>query len=273
MSNKLTVIIPCKNERDHIRACVASARQVADEVLLADSGSTDGTLGVARELGCRVIEREYRTSGDFKNWAIPQAAHEWVLILDCDERVTPALAAEIRRELVAPRHDGYWLSRRNHFLGHPIRFGPWKNDRCLRLFRRDLGRYVGPTDHAEVELTGGTVGRFRARLTHYTCTSYAQFLPKVARYAELQARVWHAAGRRTNVAQLLFRFPLRFLQGYFWRLGFLDGAAGLQVCVLVAHLSYLKHAYLWQLQQSRDWRALEPSSHLQDPTQSDRVAA
>jgi FkbM family methyltransferase len=258
MPNRLTVIIPCKNERVHICACIASALEIADEVLVADSGSTDGTLEMARELRCRIIEREYHTSGDFKNWAIPQATHDWVLILDADERVTPALAAEIRRELANPRHDGYWIHRRNHFLGHPIRFGPWKNDRCLRLFRRDFGRYVGPTDHAEVELSSGTVGRLQERMTHYTCGSYSQYLPKLSRYADVQSRIWHDQGRRTNPSNLLFRFPLRFLQGYVWRLGFLDGLAGLQVCGLVAYLSWLKHAYLWQLQNTRDWRELEP---------------
>lgn len=271
MPSKLSVIIPCKNEREHIRACIRSAQQVADEVLAADSGSTDDTLEIARELGCRIIEREYRTSGDFKNWGIPQAAHEWVLILDADERVTSALAAEIRSVLAKPRHNGYWIYRRNHFLGHPIHFGPWKNDRCLRLFRRDLGRYVGPTDHAEVELSRGTVGRLRARLTHYTCSSYAQYLPKLARYADVQSRIWHAEGRRTRWLHLFFRFPLRFLQGYVWRLGFLDGLAGLQVCVLVAYLSYLKHAYLWQLQHARDWRKLECESR--NPACADRPAA
>jgi glycosyltransferase involved in cell wall biosynthesis len=257
---QLTVIIPARNEYDHVRACIVSAQQVADEILLADSGSTDGTLDIARQLGCRIIEREYGTSGDFKNWAIPQAAHEWVLILDADERVTPALAAEIRGVLAAPRHDGYWIYRRNHFLGHPIRFGPWKNDRCLRLFRRDSGRYVGSTDHAEVELKDGTAGRLRARMTHYTCSSYSQYLPKLSRYAEVQARLWHEAGKRTHVGVMLLRFPLRFLQGYLGRLGFLDGAAGLQVCVLVAYLSYLKHAYLWQLQNAREWRTVEGPS-------------
>jgi SAM-dependent methyltransferase/glycosyltransferase involved in cell wall biosynthesis len=255
--NGLTVIIPCKNEQAHLCACILSAQQVADEVLLADSGSTDGTLAIARELGCRVIEREYRTSGDFKNWAIPQAAHDWVLILDADERVTLPLAAEIRRVLSDSKYDGYWIYRRNHFLGHAVRFGPWKNDRCLRLFRRDLGRYVGPTDHAEVELRSGIVGRLQERITHYTCTSYNQYLPKLARYADVQARVWLREGRRTNIGQLLLRFPLRFLQGYVWRLGFLDGLAGLQVCVLVAYLSYLKHAYLWQLQNGRDWHEVD----------------
>jgi glycosyltransferase involved in cell wall biosynthesis len=272
--HRLAVIIPCKNEEEHIRACIVSAQQVADEVLVADSGSTDRTLTIARELGCRIIERDYGTSGDFKNWAIPQAAHEWVLILDCDERITPTLAKEIRRELRAPRHDGYWIYRRNHFLGHPIRFGPWKNDKCLRLFRRDLGRYVGETDHAEVELSAGTVGRLRARMTHYTCLSYNQYLPKLARYADVQSRIWHAAGKRTRPWHLLLRFPLRFLQCYVWRLGFLDGMAGLQVCALVAYLSWLKHAYLWKLQNERNWRELEslvpPASN---DTSADRSAA
>jgi FkbM family methyltransferase len=257
MPAKLSVIIPCKNERENIGACVVSARQVADEVLVADSGSTDGTLEIARELGCQIIEREYGTSGDFKNWAIPQATHEWVVILDADERITPALADEILGELVEPRHDAYWIYRRNHFMGHPIRFGPWKNDRCLRLFRRDLGRYVGPTDHAEVALSSGTVGRLRERLTHYTCDSYSQYLPKVDRYADVQARIWHVAGRRAKLSHLLLRFPLRFVQGYFWRLGFLDGLAGLQVCMLVAYLSWLKQAFLWQLQCGRDWRGAD----------------
>ena len=252
MASKLSVIIPCKNERENIRACIASARQVADELLVADSGSTDGTLEIARELGCRIIEREYGTSGDFKNWAIPQATHEWVFILDADERITAALAEEIRSELVEPRHDGYWVYRLNHFMGHAIWHGPWRNDRCLRLFRRDVGRYVGPTDHAEVEMSGGTVGRLRERLVHYTCSSYSQYLPKLSRYAEVQARLWQNEGRRPTLRQLLFRFPMRFLHGYLLRLGFLDGTAGLQVCALVAYLSWLKQAYLWQLQSSCD---------------------
>jgi len=271
--NQLSVTIPCKNEEEHIRACIFSAQQVADEVLVADSGSTDATLQIARELGCRIIEREYGTSGDFKNWAIPQAAHEWVLILDCDERITPALAKEIRRELVAPRYEGYWIYRRNHFLGHPIRFGPWKNDKCLRLFRRDLGRYVGATDHAEVELFEGKVGKLKARMTHYTCSSYNQYLPKLARYADVQSRIWHAAGRRTRPWHLLLRFPLRFLQCYLWRLGFLDGMAGLQVCALVAYLSWLKHAYLWKLQNERSWRELERSIEEAERLEADRTAA
>ncbi len=247
MDQSLTIIIPCKNEREHLAACIASAKQLAADVLVADSGSTDGSLEIARALGCQIVEREYRTSGDFKNWAIPQAANPWVLILDADERITPELAVEISRTLERPQYDGYRIRRRNHFLGHPIRFGPWRNDDCLRLFRCDAGRYVGPTDHAEVAIRSGQVGWLRERLIHYTCTSYDQYLPKLQRYAAMQAAVWHEQGRQASTLQLHLRGPLRFIQGYFWRLGFLDGLAGLQVCVVVAYLSYLKHARLWEL--------------------------
>jgi len=251
MTANITVVIPCKNENEQLAACIRSAHVLADEVLVADSGSTDGSIEIAQALGARVIEREFRTYGDFQNWAIPQAKYAWVLVLDSDERVTPELAAEVRRLLgESPVHAGYLIPRRNHFLGHPIRFGPWKNDRCLRLFRRDAVRYVGNTDHAHAKLRDGSAGMLQNHLLHYTCTSYEQYLPKLQRYAALQARVWYKQGRRTNAFQMLLRGPFRFLQGYIARLGFLDGVAGLQVCALVAYLSYLKHARLWELQNA-----------------------
>src|SRR5262245_49002261 len=107
MKQKLTVIIPCKNERMNIRPCIESAWRVADEILVADSGSTDGTLDIVRSLGgCRIVEREYVHSGNFKNWAIPQANSPWAMIVDADERVTERLAAEINRLLAGdPRYD------------------------------------------------------------------------------------------------------------------------------------------------------------------------
>jgi hypothetical protein len=110
-------------------------------------------------------------------------------------------------------------------------------------------------------------------MLHYTCTSYSQYLPKLARYAEVQARIWHEQGRRTGAGQLLWRFPLRFIQGYVLRLGFLDGLAGLQVSFLIAYLSYLKHAYLWQLQNGRAPQELDDKLTAGESLVSDRSAA
>ncbi len=146
MKQPLTVIVPCKNERMNIRPCLESVHRIADEILIADSGSTDGTMEILTEFSkVRVIRRDYITSGDFKNWAIPQAANEWVLIVDADERVTPELADEIVLELSrGPMEDGYWIYRDNHFLGHRLKFGDARTDKVLRLFHRDRGLTRGP---------------------------------------------------------------------------------------------------------------------------------
>ena len=161
MPQSLTVLIPCKDEINNIANCIESARTVADEVLVADSGSTDGTLEVAREMADRVIEREYVDSGNFKNWAIPQCSHTWVLVLDADERITEDLATEIRQTLATesevdeseePRWLGWSIPRLNYFLGHPVKHGDWSKDRVIRLVRRDHCRYRLYTDHAEFDV-------------------------------------------------------------------------------------------------------------------------
>ena len=248
---KLSVIIPCKNERTNIGPCIEAVLAIADEVLVADSGSTDGTLDIAREFGARIVEREYVHSGDFKNWAIPQAAHEWVLIVDADERITAPLADEIRRVLQKPRQDGYWIGRENYFMGHRVRYSGWSTDCCLRLFRRDLGRYVGNTDHAEVQIATGRVGRLRHRMRHFGIRSYDHILPKFHRYARVQAELWYRQGRRASMFQLLLRPLLRFVQTYVFRWGFLDGMVGVQVCALTACGAFWKQARLWELHHAR----------------------
>lgn len=246
---KLTALIPCKNERLNIRPCIESVRPVADEILIADSGSVDGTLDIVRRIGgCRVIRREYVNSGDFKNWAIPQAKHPWILLVDADERVTQPLAEEIKHVLSSgPVNDGYWIRRASYFMGHRIRFSGWQTDRVLRLFRSRLGRYDDSGDHAKMVIPTGKVGRVNARLLHYTYRSYDQFFRKFNRYTTQQAERWHREGRRTNALELLAAGPLRFLRGYLVQLGFLDGMAGLQVCALTGFYSFMKRARLWEL--------------------------
>jgi glycosyltransferase involved in cell wall biosynthesis len=253
MKQKLTVIIPCKDERLNIRPCMVSAKLVADELIVSDSGSTDGTLDIIRDVGgARLIERDYINSGNFKNWAIPQATHEWVMILDSDERVTPELADEINTLLtVGPKQDGYEIYRANYFLGHRIRYAGWGADKVLRLFRRDLGRYQGESDHAEVEITTGRVGRLKQRIEHYTYWSYDQYFRKLQRYSVQGAQNKLAAGKHVNFWEMAIAPPLRFLHCYLFRLGFLDGLAGLQISMLTGYSSFAKQLRMWEIEYGR----------------------
>ena len=266
--NQLTVLIPCKNEIDNLEECLASVRPLADEILIADSGSRDGTLDlIQRQPDCRLIQRQYIHSGDFKNWAIPQARHSWVLVIDADERVTPALAVEIQQRLAETSDvDGYWIPRDNYFLGQRIRYSGWQSDRCLRLFRRDHAVYVGDNAHAEVQVDSGRVARLKAALQHDTYANYDSFFRKLNRYTSYQAHIWNESGRRASFVDLLVAGPLRFFHAYVLRGGFLDGKAGLQVCALTGFYSFMKRARLWE-------RNLTENSHRKpNSTQAARAA-
>jgi glycosyltransferase involved in cell wall biosynthesis len=249
MNPEISAIIPCKNEQFNIRQCLESLEGIAAEILVADSGSTDRTMEIALEFDkVRVIQRDYRTSGDFKNWAIPQAKHEWIVLLDADERLTQALRDEIVRTLAqSPKYDGYWIYRANHFMGHPVPYGDSGTDKVIRLFRRDLCRYDGPSDHGEIQVSTGRVGVLRERMLHYTCWNYDQVFQKFHRYTALQAQQWHAAGLDTSYLKLFINPVFRFFREYVLQFGFLNGKAGLQLAMLAGFYSFAKQARLWEL--------------------------
>lgn len=253
MSEKLTVLIPCKNESANIAACIDSVREVADEILVADSLSTDDTLAIVEQRGgCRVIEREFIGYADFKNWAIPQASHPWVLIVDADERLTPELCAAIKQTLAQPAEqiDAYAMLRRNFFLGQEIRYSTWGHHDVVRLFRRDRVRYKNVRVHETLEVAADRVARLAGSMLHYSFTSYGQYLTKCNQYAELLAKESYSRGKRSHWFGLAVTPWLKFIQAYLLQGGFLDGKAGFQVAMLSAIWGpYLKYARLWELEQ------------------------
>ncbi len=243
----LSVIIPTFNEEETLPACLDSVR-FADELLVVDSFSTDRTVAIARQAGARIVQREYGYSAQQKNWAIPQARHEWVLLVDADERVTPALRDEILRLLErGPEADGYWVRRANHFLGKRIRYCGWGTDRVIRLFRRDVSRYQDRQVHAEVDLPG-PLPTLTQPLEHHTFRSFGQYWRKLDLYSEWGARQMYREGRRVGPLQILLRPIGRFIRMYFLRLGFLEGAHGVVLSMLGAFTVYLKYARLWEMQ-------------------------
>lgn len=250
----LTVLVTCKNERRNIIDCLTSAQSIANEFLIGDSGSTDGTLELLHEFmrrvpGCRLIHREYVNSGNFKNWCIPQAKHPWVFIMDADERLDARMVESIRRfvELNDPTCDGYWARRLNYFQGRKIRYGDWGSDRVIRLIRRDVARYREYTDHSEIELPAERVGVLNGWLAHHSFSDFARYLQKLRHYARQQAELWQAQGRKPSTYKLVTHGAARFLRSYLIRGGFLDGMAGYQLAIHTAYYSFLKQAELWTL--------------------------
>jgi glycosyltransferase involved in cell wall biosynthesis len=244
----LTVIIPTGNEILNLDDAVASVRW-AGEILVVDSLSSDGTPERARELGLRVIQREYGNSASQKNWAIPQAQFPWVMILDADERVTPELAQEIIRFVRQPGQDrALRIYRLNHFMGRPIRHCGWQDDTVIRVFSRDHARYEDREVHADI-IPDGPVRVAKGRLLHYTFRSFDQYMKKFDRYTS-----WAAGDRAKKTPRVgfihLFGRPLaRFIRQYFLKLGLLDGKAGFIICGLAAFSVFLKYAKLWERQQ------------------------
>lgn len=251
---KLSALITCKNEALHIRDCIESLRDIADEILVADSGSTDETLDIVRRCGgCRIVEREFISYADFKNWAIPQCEHEWVLIVDADERPGAKLLQEMRELLASePAHDAYWLRRANFFLGHRIRYCGWNNDAVVRLIRRDICRYFPRPVHEAMNVPTGSIGRLKNFLFHYTCWDIEHFIAKQNNYSTRSAVDQYAKGKRGSLLFALVHAPFRFIQLYFLRWGFWDGYAGLAVCGITAFYTFLKDIKLWGLANIRN---------------------
>lgn len=252
-SSKLTVLIPCKDEAHRIEDCIRSAMDIADEVLVADSGSTDETLDIVRRVGgCRIINREFVNYADFKNWAMGHAANPWVMILDADERLTPELGAEMREAIKSDNHDGYWIRARYFFLGHEIRHGGWQTQKNMRLFRRDRCQYGVSRVHEFVEIDESKTAELSNPLIHYSIDSLDDYFSKYAKYTRLGAMDMWDKGKRASFFNMLVSPFLRFGWLYIVRRGFLDGAAGLQICMLQAFfVTFAKRARLWEMENLR----------------------
>ena len=240
----ITVIIPCFNEAHNIEECLKSVTW-AEEILVVDSFSTDNTLEIARNYTDRILEHEYINSAAQKNWTIPQARHEWVLIVDSDERVTPELRDEIMALMAAgPQRDGYWIDRINYLFGKQVKYSGWGRDNVLRLFKRDLGRYQKKRVHAEVELENTEF--LKAKFTHDSISSISAWIRKIDRYSTWKATDKYEKGVSNPYLYLVLRPPLRFFKDYILRLGVLDGWRGWLISLMSASAELLMSAKIVQ---------------------------
>jgi len=258
----VSVVIPTKDEERNIEACIASVAW-AGEIIVFDSHSTDATLALAEKNGARIVQRVFDTFAVHKNWALDniEFSHDWVLLLDADERITDALAAEIRDAVArSDGPDGWYIARRNMFCGKWLRHGGVYPDYNLRLFRRGKARYEDRIVHEHMILDGEAgyfdnhllheddkgIERYFDRHNHYTTFEAVEILRN--RKRNTGARLGGSLGRQgperrralKNFAQtyLPFRPVFVFIYMYIFKLGILDGRMGLRYCLLKMFFEY-----------------------------------
>jgi glycosyltransferase involved in cell wall biosynthesis len=244
----LSAVLITRNAASVIEACLESLA-FADEIVVVDSSSTDATVEIATRHGARVVQKEWLGFGRQKQFAVEQAANDWVLCLDADERVSPELAAGIQAALTAPVSPVYRMARRNRFMGRWLSHGEGYPDWSPRLFNRMNARWSDDLVHEKV-LFAVTPGTLRGDLMHDSSDDLATYLDRQNRYTTLAARQAFELGRSASLPHLLFSPVVRFLKFYVFRLGFLDGLAGLLHISIGCMNSYVKYAKLIELKRA-----------------------
>ena len=254
MPTSITVVIPTRNEAGQIGACVRHLAW-ADEVIVADGGSVDGTVDEARAAGATVLEVADATIAAQRNAAIARARHRWVLALDADERCGPELALEVQQlfgdcgdvATAPPAHAGYAVRFNNVYLGRRMRFAGWGDSWAVRVFQRNF-RFVEKRVHELLEPVAD-VGRLTHPLEHTPYRYLAHHVRKLVLYAEWGALDMRDVGRRTRMWDLVVRPPWQFFRTYVLQLGVLEGWHGLVLCGLGGVSVFMKYARLWDLQR------------------------
>lgn len=246
----MTLAIIACDEADRIGRAIQSAA-FATEILVLDSGSTDGTVELARGLGAVVHQLDWPGHVIQKRRALKLASQPWVLSLDADEHLDPQAAEAVQRAVSQPgAHAGFSLRRRNHWLGHPVRGGGLGPDRRLRLLRRDQARVVGQDPH-DLFLVDGAVAALPGTLEHHPYRNLGEHLSTIDRYSQRFAETALANGRRCGPMDLALRPPLHFVSTYLLRAGFRDGARGVAMAWLGTAYTALRWQRLWALQRER----------------------
>jgi glycosyltransferase involved in cell wall biosynthesis len=258
-------VIPTLNEAALVFGAVSGARW-ANEVIVVDGGSMDGTPVLARSAGARVFEVPGRTIASQRNAGIAAARNDWILALDADERVPNELRDELAAVLASPQHAAYRIKFRNFYLGRELRHGRWGRDWHVRLFPRDR-RFVERRVHENLESIDD-VGSLRSQLEHRPYRDLTHHLEKMIRYARWSAEELHASGHRAGTWDMIVAPAWRFFREYVIFSGWRDGRPGFVLAKLSACSAILKYTYLFALEwqdagRQLDW--LSVSNHQRKP--------
>ncbi len=245
MQVKLTVTIITYNEEHNIENCLESVKNIADEIIVVDSFSTDNTENIAKKYKVRFIKNKFEGHIEQKNFAIQQAKYNHVLSLDADEILSKQLFDEIVKVKNNWEFDAYYFNRLTNFCGKWIKHSGWYPDKKLRLWDTTKGEWGGVNPHDCVICKANTTKQYlKGDLLHYSFSTIYQHIEQINKFSEIKAVGLHKKGKKTNIFQIIFSPILKFLKSYFLQFGFLDGFYGFVIAINSAHSNFLKYTKL-----------------------------
>ena len=245
---KISVTIIAFNEAINIARALRSVSTISDDIVVVDSFSTDQTCEVAREFGAKVTQRAWSGYGDQKNFAASLCLHDWIFSIDADEELSSELIESLKafcQNSEEPPHPLYKICRRTSFRGQWIYHGGWYPDRIPRLYHRERCSWTNPQVHERlIPLKDAPLGFIKGHLNHYSFPTFKSQIDTNTKYALFGARELIKKGK-PNLTKLFFKPITKFLECYFWKLGFLDGLAGFVIAINAAHSIYMKYAFAY----------------------------
>jgi glycosyltransferase involved in cell wall biosynthesis len=239
---RISVVIITFNEERNLARCLESVKDIADEIIIADSFSTDNTVAIANAYNAKVVEHAFYGYGEQKNFATGQAGNDWVLSLDADEEVSATLKQSLLAIKSDPKYYVYEMPRLTNYCGKWIKHCGWYPDKQTRLYNRTKGRWEEKRVHEYWRLdNAGQKGLLKGDLLHYSFASVSEHLKKIEKYSELAARAAVDAGKDASFLKIVFATKWRFISEFVFKLGFLDGFYGYTICRLSAYAAFIKY--------------------------------
>ncbi len=244
---QLSITIITKNEASRIEACLRSVAW-ADEIIVLDSGSTDDTVAICKQYTDKIFITDWPGFGAQKNRALEKAAGDWIFSIDADEQISEGLRDEIKVLIKSDAvYSAYAIPRLSSYLGKTLHHGDWKNDFCVRLFKRGEAQFTADSVHEKLQVSNKKIGKLKNPLYHATFTSLEQVLEKVNSYSTLSASAKYHKGQRATLFKAIGHGLWAFFRGYILKRGFLDGAEGFMLAVSNAEGTYYRYVKMMYL--------------------------
>jgi glycosyltransferase involved in cell wall biosynthesis len=246
---KLSVVIITLNEERNIGRCLESIKEIADEIVVVDSGSTDATKEICLKHNAKFISHPFEGHIEQKNYAQSQCQYDYILSIDADEALSPELAKSISEIKSSWNANGYSFNRLTNYCGKWIHHCGWYPDEKLRLFRKDTGQWTGTNPHDQFAMNTGKSKKLKGDLLHYSYYSIKEHLAQVNRFTDINSLSSYRQGKRSNIFTIFFKPIIRFIRDYIFHLGFLDGYYGFVICRISANATFIKYVKLYELQK------------------------